>query len=341
MSYPDTKISVIVPVYKVEPWLRQCVDSMLAQTHKNLEIILVDDGSPDNCPAICDEYAAKDSRVVVVHKKNGGPHAARNAGLDIATGDYVTFVDSDDWIAPEMYEKLLDALLEHNAEAAVCGYVECDEEGNVFREIEPYRSGYITGLEAARNTTYSTVSREGETDGPYEAYSACWNKLYHRNVFETLRFDETLNTGDDTLAVFQALSGIERLAIVNEPLYFYLQRGSSITHGKFAAVIQGRYQMAEKMLRFAQPELRSACIQNLAVFVFARINSLAMCGDRKGYDQFQKECRTWGRELRSEYQNYTRKYQIALLLFWYFPDLFWSIELRRMKPENKKDHNKG
>ena len=98
------KISVIVPVYKVEPYLRKCLDSIVNQTYRNLQIILVDDGSPDNCGKICDEYAARDRRIEVIHQENGGISAARNAGLNLADGDYIGWVDSDDWIEPEMYE---------------------------------------------------------------------------------------------------------------------------------------------------------------------------------------------------------------------------------------------
>ena len=102
-------ISVIVPVYKVEPYLDKCVRSIVEQTYQNLEIILVDDGSPDNCGAICDAWAEKDSRIKVIHKENGGLSDARNAGMDVATGQWIAFVDSDDWIAEEMYESLLNA----------------------------------------------------------------------------------------------------------------------------------------------------------------------------------------------------------------------------------------
>ena len=106
MSEP--KISVIVPVYKVEPYLRKCLDSIVGQTYQNLEIILVDDGSPDGCGAICDEYAAQDKRVRVIHKANGGVSSARNAGLTAATGEWIGWVDSDDWIEPDMYERMLE-----------------------------------------------------------------------------------------------------------------------------------------------------------------------------------------------------------------------------------------
>ena len=113
-------ISVIIPIYNVEAYLDECIASVIAQTYSNLEIILVDDGSPDNCPQMCDEWAAKDSRIRVIHKENGGLSDARNAGIDIATGEYIAFVDSDDWIVPEMYEKMLAALKTENA--ATCAW---------------------------------------------------------------------------------------------------------------------------------------------------------------------------------------------------------------------------
>ena len=119
----NVKISIIVPVYKVEKYLDKCVNSIVGQTYKNLEIILVDDGSPDNCPAMCDEWAQKDSRIKVIHKKNGGLSSARNAGLDACTGDYIGFVDSDDWIEPDMYEYLLNIGMKNNADVSRCEFV--------------------------------------------------------------------------------------------------------------------------------------------------------------------------------------------------------------------------
>ena len=128
----EPKISVIVPVYKVEPYLRKCLDSIVNQTYRNLEIILVDDGSPDNCGAICDEYAAGDGRIRVIHQENGGVSSARNAGLSAVTGEWVGWVDSDDWIEPDMYEYLLKNALEQNADIAVCSHYEVHRETEVF-----------------------------------------------------------------------------------------------------------------------------------------------------------------------------------------------------------------
>ena len=113
---------MIVPVYKVEMYLEKCVRSILLQSYNDLEVILVNDGSPDGCPAICDDFAAKDARVRVIHKENGGLISARNAGLDIASGEFIAFVDSDDYILPDMYEKMHAKLIEEKADICVCGY---------------------------------------------------------------------------------------------------------------------------------------------------------------------------------------------------------------------------
>ena len=124
----QTVISVIVPIYKVEQYLRQCVDSILNQTHSALEVILVDDGSPDGSGKICDEYAARDSRVRVIHKKNGGLSDARNAGIDIARGDYIAFVDSDDWLEPDTYESMLAAMKKYQAKLVCAGRFDNSDE---------------------------------------------------------------------------------------------------------------------------------------------------------------------------------------------------------------------
>ena len=122
-------LSIIVPVYKVENYLQKCIDSILAQTFTDFELILVEDGSPDGCPALCDAAAAKDARIRVLHQKNGGLSAARNAGLDVARGEWIGFVDSDDYIAPEMYETLYKAVQNTGADLALCDYAAVDEAG--------------------------------------------------------------------------------------------------------------------------------------------------------------------------------------------------------------------
>ena len=130
------RISVIVPVYKVEPYLRKCLDSIVNQTYRNLEIILVDDGSPDNCGRICDEYAERDNRIRVIHQKNGGVSSARNEGLKIASGDWIGWVDSDDWIEPDMFEYLLENAKKSKADIAVCSRKEWYKDRCILRKWE-------------------------------------------------------------------------------------------------------------------------------------------------------------------------------------------------------------
>ena len=170
------KISVIVPVYNVELYLRDCLDSLILQTYHNLEIILVDDGSPDNCPEICDEYALLDERFIVIHKENGGLSDARNAGLDIATGDYIGFVDSDDWVSPTMYEDLINTAAEYNAELVCCGYLKI-EDNTVLSKRKFGVKRRASGSDIIRDILCK-----------YNDNVVVWNKLYDAILFKSVRF---------------------------------------------------------------------------------------------------------------------------------------------------------
>lgn len=167
-------ITVIIPVYKVEEYLCECIDSIIAQTYTNLEIILVDDGSPDNCGKICDEYAEKDPRIKVIHQENGGLSAARNAGLDIATGDYIGFVDSDDYIELNFFKELYKSIQEYNSELAVCGV----KKFGMDKRTEFYGNKQITKTEFLKNLLCGSV----------KSYSC--NKLYRSSLFNGIRFPE-------------------------------------------------------------------------------------------------------------------------------------------------------
>jgi len=208
-------ISVIVPIYKVEKYLDCCIRSIVEQTYTNLEIILVDDGSPDNCPAMCDAWAAKDSRIKVVHKENGGLSDARNAGLTIASGALVSFIDSDDWIEPTFYELLLGAMRAANAEIATCATSFVTENGEVLR-IRSAVPGPVGQIEALRRL----VMEDG-------VYQTVWNMLYRREVIDGILFEKG-KYNEDEFWTYRVLDRIDRLATVKEPLYNYLQRGTSI-----------------------------------------------------------------------------------------------------------------
>lgn len=198
-------ISVIVPVYKVEPYLRRCVDSILNQTYKNLEIILVDDGSPDNCGAICDEYAAKDPRVRVIHKENGGISDTRNAGLDICTGEYISFVDSDDWIEPGHIRSLYSCLQKDN-QIAVSDIMRIDEYGSL-----------------AATFVYE-VKKHSEME---PVFGYVWNKLYPVALLREESFPN-INYEEDLLFNFRLMRKKPEYVYTGEKTYCYLLRQNSI-----------------------------------------------------------------------------------------------------------------
>ena len=246
-------ISVIVPVYKVEPYLDKCVRSIVEQTYQNLEIILVDDGSPDNCPAMCDAWAEKDSRIKVIHKENGGLSDARNAGLAIATGDYIAFVDSDDWIEPNFIQELYDTMERTGAEIAECGTTYVDEAGNVLRQRSVAPIAYMDKLETLRRLVLE--------DGIYQTV---WNKLYRRESIDGILFEKGKHHEDD-FWTYQIFDRIEKLAVVERPMYYYLQRsGSIIGTGYTIKRLDGLEARFLRMLYLQKyPELAALTRQNL------------------------------------------------------------------------------
>ena len=210
-------ISVVVPIYKVEKYICKCVDSILAQTYTNLEIILVDDGSPDNCPQICDEYAEKDRRVKVIHQQNGGLSAARNAGIAAANGEYIGFVDSDDYIHPEMYQRLLDAQIAANSDISICSCEYVDEKGNIIPKDSPVVTEVLSNIDALRKLS-------GES---WWYYVTVWNKLYKKNLFNNIRFP-TGKIHEDNFVAHELLYKSGHVATIKEKLYYYVQRDNSI-----------------------------------------------------------------------------------------------------------------
>ena len=218
-------ISIIVPVYNVEKYLRRCIDSILCQTYQDLEIILVDDGSMDKCGEICDEYRMMDQRIIVLHQKNAGQSAARNAGLDIASGEFIGFVDSDDWIEPEMYEKLFQMMQDED-----CDLVECGVNLVSQTYTDPYileKSIVLSGHEALKK---HLIEADQER---YMPRVAVWSKLFHRNFWETKRFPIG-KIHEEYLLTSMALNEAKRVGLLREGLYNYnISNISSTTHSRF------------------------------------------------------------------------------------------------------------
>ncbi|NTJ52570.1 glycosyltransferase [Enterococcus faecium] len=215
------EISIIVPVYKVEPYLRKCVDSILAQTFTDFEVILVDDGSPDNSGKICDEYASKDSRVRVIHKKNGGLSSARNAGIDVARGKYLGFVDSDDYIEKDMYELLYDNIVKEQADLSICGIYD------VYEGKKPVNKPTI------KKTVTATEGLLLILHGNIISVHAV-NKLYKRELFSTLRYPEG-KYHEDSFVIVDLLDRCKKIAIDSKQKYYYYHRLDSINTETFSA----------------------------------------------------------------------------------------------------------
>lgn len=217
------KLSVIVPVYNVEAYLPTCINSILSQTIRDLELILIDDGSLDACGQICDEYAAKDTRVRVIHQENRGVSAARNAGLRIAAGEFIGFVDPDDWIAPEMFITLLEVVRKTQAQIAVCGFTFCDEAGNAC-----YSQAVPEGLYDSEGLQLSIYGMPNRLHG-----SMC-NKLFYKEVLNGIQFDESVSIGEDWLMLYECYCRTERAAAVPDCLYYVRGRSGSATREESA-----------------------------------------------------------------------------------------------------------
>lgn len=210
-------ISVIVPVYKVEAYIYRCVDSILEQTYQDFELILVDDGSPDCCGAICDEYAQKDSRVHVIHQTNGGLSAARNAGIDWAFANsdsqWLTFIDSDDWVHPEMLERLLANAVKFKVNVSICGYALTQGETNELKSAEFQNQTWEPETFFVNHNTNAVVA---------------WGKLYQKECFAEVRYPVG-KIHEDEFTTYKILFAEQSVAVTDMPMYFYYQNANGIT----------------------------------------------------------------------------------------------------------------
>ena len=241
----EEKISIIIPVYKVQEYLEKCIKSILCQTYRNLEIILVDDGSPDECGNICDRYAAKDKRIHVIHKQNEGVARARNDGLDYASGDYISFIDSDDWIAKNAYEVLLDGLKKYDADCSV---------GACMTVID--RDGKLTPKKKKKSPVVCETS-EKAMERVLLRGSAVWNRLFKKKIFEQIRFPlDRIN--DDEVVALHAYAECRKIVFLDQDTYYYRIRQNSITTSAFSLRAVDYYYNSMDNLAFVRekkPEL--------------------------------------------------------------------------------------
>jgi len=227
-------LSVIVPVYNVEAYLARCVDSILSQTYGNLEVILVDDGAKDSSGAICDAYLEKDPRVRVIHKENGGLSSARNAGIDMATGEYITFVDSDDWIEPDGYEHLMGLMKQYQVKLVCGGNYDVDgKTGKRTLALCPEKEEVITAEEF--------IGRMFLWQG-FDS-SAC-DKIYHRSLLTTFRYPEG-KVCEDVAVTYRIVMATDYAALSDRPFYNYYHRPGSITVSTAAEITDRTFHFSQ------------------------------------------------------------------------------------------------
>ena len=303
------KISVIVPVYKVGAFLDRCVQSIADQTYENLEIILVDDGSPDNCPTMCDAWAEKDRRVKVVHKKNGGLSDARNAGMAIATGELMGFVDSDDWIAPDMYQHLHDLLDADGSDIAACGVEMVWEDGTPSRILTRSGCRVLDQEEAMR-----AIIEESWLKQPV------WYKLYKAALIHDIPFPVG-KYHEDVFWSYQAVARAQKVSVSDKIGYYYFQRGGSIMGEGYSLkrldAVEAKVErfdfVAERfpeLAGLAQSQLISSCMYHCQLL---RHNS-AIDPDRSHEKWVYSQAKRAGKQGR-RYSNISQKQRIWLNLY--------------------------
>ena len=283
------KISIIVPIYKVEPYLHKCIDSILNQTFSDFELILVDDGSPDNCPQICNEYAVKDERIKTIHRRNGGLSAARNSGLNIAKGDYICFVDSDDFIHPQYCELLLNEIEKSNFDFCVCDITPFKDE-NTVNTYFPYNNVISTHITLHE---YFQNSKKG-----------VWNKIYKRNVFDNIRFFDG-RIHEDIMFATDLLNIIKTpISVIDAKLYFARSRSDSLfTLEKIHPdrVFAGEYMISKAFKQC--PELFPFCLKYAIIYPWSFVDKIYVKKDFSNNKKFLCDLQNLIRKYKKDYKH--------------------------------------
>lgn len=263
------RISVVVPIYNVEKYLEKCLDSILEQTYKNLEIILVDDGSPDKCGEICEKYHQKDERIIVIHQENKGLSGARNTGLEKSTGKYICFIDSDDYINKNMIEILYNNLIETNSDISICGFKQVNENDKIKRNNNLIEKN-IKVLDKEKCLKELIYHK-------YQLDIVTWNKLYKKALFNNIRFPEG-KIYEDFATIPFLVDESNNICVTSEKLYYYVQRKGSINNNlKFNPKIYDLIENINKMENLIEKKYKKIyeyVIPGILFFNIIAINQL-------------------------------------------------------------------
>ena len=272
-------ISVVVPVYNVEKYIDKCINSIINQTYKNLEIILVDDGSPDNCGNICDEYAKKDNRIIVIHKENGGLSDARNTGIEVSKGKYITFIDSDDYISDNYVSFLYNLIIEYKADISIGKHYVLYENGEINTatgkkyELEPKQA-----LEMMLYGDDLDVS--------------AWAKLYKKELFETVRYPKG-RLFEDAATTYKLIDLSKKIIFHSEPIYYYIMRSDSISNKSFNDKKMDLITSTNEMSGYISDkyeDLKKACDRRLMYSYLSTLTQLAKSDvSTPNYNKYKNE----------------------------------------------------
>lgn len=331
-------ISVIVPIYNVEEYLSTCIESILNQTYKDLEILLIDDGSTDNSGKICDEYAKQDHRCIVIHQLNKGEAEARNTGLDHATGEYISFIDGDDYIHPQMFEILHEALQKGDYDFSMTLYKEVHNKETslfipnyTFQELNQDQLIYGLYNSSRKRNNYPEIS-----------FHVVWNKLYKRSTIKSFKFIDT--SSEDTVFNNSIFLTCKKSIVINQIMYYWVQRRNSITHQS----INKRY--INKIISFQQcltnipssyPKYKGIALEKLyKSFLYVRLYSWNTPYQAQAVSLINRMHKKHKKEFI--YNRYiSSKYKIILLTFLQFPQLYrWYINYKNKQAIKNNHGNK-
>lgn len=331
MKMQNPLISVIVPIYNSEKYLNNCINSIINQTYENLELILINDGSTDSSSEICNKWAKTDSRIKVLHNENSGASSARNSGIDISTGDYIAFVDSDDYLDSDMYESMLNELINNNADAVRCGIVRESKSG--FREVWGSEENNIIVVDNKK-----LLCDIGEANGILPV-STC-NKLFSKNVIKNIRFNTTFKYAEDTLFNFLVAKNINRMVYNDIPRYHYINNSESVSHREFNESRFDEHRVMDIIIAEADNEVLPYCIKGDVMKSFRTIKEMCVSGNNKdNFKIIRNRIISHKKEILKS-SLYSKSSKLKTVLLWIFPFVYRIIIGLYGKNRNNKYNQK-